>query len=62
MVGISETIYDCIVGALGTYAPIEVDGHYFIDWAYVAGCVCICIGVWFVFRGLLAFIKGVCVR
>lgn len=62
MVGQLETIYDWIIGALGTYEPIEVNGEYFTDWAYIAGCVCICIAVYFVFRGLLAFIKGVCAR
>ena len=60
MVGNLESILDWIEACIGApYTPIEIGGEYFVDYGYICACVCLCIGVYFVFRGLLTFLKGV---
>lgn len=54
-----ETIYDWIVTAIGSYSPVEVNGEYFMNWTYIAAAACLVVGVYFVFRGLLTFLKVV---
>lgn len=54
-----ETIYDWIETAIGPYLPTEVNGEYFLNWTYIAAAACLVVGVYFVFRGLLTFLKVV---
>lgn len=54
-----ESIISMIGDLLGQYFPIIIDNKGYIDWQYITGAVVLCISVWWVFKILHTFIKGV---
>lgn len=57
--GTVSSIIAMLGDLLGQYFPIVIDNKGYIDWQYIFGGCLLLISVWWVFKILHTFIKGV---
>ena len=59
MVGTFTKIYTAVGELIGLYFPIVINDKGYIDIQYLCACVLLCMAVWWTFKCIHTFLKGV---
>lgn len=57
--GTVTSIISMVGDLLGTYFPVVIDNKGYIDFQYITGAILLIIAVWWAFKILHTFLKGV---